>query len=62
MSTPTVQEVAPTRNGAMLVREAYHAPSDMYVALESVDSKSRAIVLHPLHGRIRVPCNELREV
>jgi hypothetical protein len=44
-----------------VTREAYHRPSDMFVSVESVDSKSRATILHPLHGRTVVPCAELSE-
>lgn len=43
-------------------RTVYHRPSDMYVTLHSVDTKSRASITHPLHGACTVPCSELSEV
>jgi hypothetical protein len=60
MTQPRTTEVTPTREGARVTREAYHQSSDMFVSVESVDSKSRAVIFHPLHGRITVPCTELR--
>lgn len=62
MTTPTVTETRIAPHGAMPTREVYHAPSDFYVVLESVDSKSRATIVHPYNGRMVVPCAELREV
>jgi hypothetical protein len=40
----------------------YFPRDDFYVGFVSADTKSRATVVHPLLGRIVVPCADLLEV
>lgn len=64
MTTPTVSPACGpvVTTGERVPGQMYYVPDDLFVVCTGFDTKSRATVVHPFRGAIRVPAHTLREV